>query len=257
MNTKNSFIVVLVIFSMFCFAFFSIHAKASEDSVNKPNRIDPVADAYIQSSYPDENKGEDIVLAVKNRYGSSMVFLKFDLSSIPMDATIRSAKLMLHTYPHSDEWEIHAHYVDDDLWDEDSITYNNCPTSISNRTKDAIKVSRDSWGYWDITEDVRVASHDDGLLTEVLLCEPTGEDYAVVVFYSKEWRWDDFGPKLEVTYTLPTSPTPTPPPSDMPLWKEILVNKYLRGACIIITAIVTVIGLIIKVRSQPGRKRSY
>lgn len=261
MKTKSITIMAFFIFSMLLIPFLPIQVSAFEDSVTETTNLTPVADAYVDSSHPDENKGDDSFLWVKdNKYtGSSFIFIKFYLSSIPIDATIVSAQLKLRSFIcSSNSTNVSARYVSDDSWRESSITYNIRP-SIPNHTTYIENVTSHSWCSWNITEDVLEAYRDNKLLTEALLWENT-RDNGHLLLYSKEAR---FKPVLEITYTIPTSPTPTPSvapeptptPLDMPLYGGFLTNPYLRGACVIITAIVAVIGLIFKVRPQLRRKR--
>jgi hypothetical protein len=244
---------------MLFLSFSSIHVSAFEGSITETINIPPIADAYVDSYHSDEKKGNDPSLWVTNyRYmDSSFIFIKFDLSSIPIDANIVSAQLKLYAGYVSNRENVSVHYVgayyvSDDSWREDGITYNNRPTSIYNYTTHTGSVSPHSWCSWDITDDVSTAFRDDKGLTEALMWENTN-DYGLISFYSKETAWSEFRPVLEITYTIPTSststptpsvapePTPTPTPSDIPLWKEFLTNPYLLGACIIITAIGTIV----------------
>lgn len=249
MKTISPTIMAFFIFSMLFILFLPIHVSALEDSVTKTINIPPIADAYVDSSHPDENKGDDSFLWVKdNKYtGSSFIFIRFNLPNIKIDATIVSAQLKLRSsICSSNSTNVSARYVSDDSWRESSITYNIRP-SIPNHTTYIEKVTSHSWCSWDITEDVLEAYRDNKLLTEALLWE-NGGDNGHLLLYSKEAR---FKPVLEITYTIPTSstststpsvaPEPTPTPSDIPLCEGFLTNPYLLGACIIITAIGTIV----------------
>jgi len=232
---------------MLCLFLLSVHASAFEDSVTETTNLTPVADAYVDSSHPDENKGDDSFLWVKdNKYtGSSFIFIKFNLPSIT-DATIVSAQLKLHSFIcSSNSANVSARYISDDSWRECSITYNIRP-SIPNHTTYIENVTSHSWCSWDITEDVLEAYRDNKLLTEALLWENTG-DNGHLLLYSKE-AW--FKPVLEITYTIPTSPTPTPSvapdptptPSDISL-REFLKNPYL-GVPAIVLELKTIIPIV-------------
>lgn len=230
MKAKSSTIIAFFLFSMLFVSFLSISVSAFEGSVTKTINLSPIADAYVDSGYPDDKKGDDYYLDIKN-YGRS-IFIRFDLPSIPVDATNISAQLKLHCRYSSDRANVSAHYVLDDSWRESDITYNNRPTSISNHTTYTENVSPDSWCSWDITEDVVDAFRDNKILTEVLLWENT-EDSGYSSFHSKEVEQkypnlSKYKPMLEIAYTIPTSPattplirpTPTLPPTHAPWWKE-------------------------------------
>ena len=241
MKTISPTIMAFFLFSMLFIPFLPIHVSAFEGSITETINIPPIADAYVDSYHSDEKKGNDPSLWVTNyRYSdSSFIFIKFDLSSIPIDANIVSAQLKLYAGYVSNRENVSAHYVGayyvpDDSWREDGITYNNRPTSIYNYTTHTGSVSPHSWCSWDITDDVSTAFRDDKGLTEALMWENTN-DYGLISFYSKETAWSEFRPVLEITYTIPTSPTttpstttppitpiPTPPPTSAPWWEEQL-----------------------------------
>lgn len=254
-------IMAFFLFSMLFISFLSIHVSAFEASVTETTNPTPVADAYVNSYYSDENNGDSSFLYVENsEWGTSkLIFIRFDLSSIPTEATIKSAQLKLYAAVALDGGDVSAYYVRDDTWRELGLTYDNRPNISNTLTSTEEGVSSGSWRSWDITEDVLEAFHDDKLLTEALMWENATE-YGCIHFFSRESGWP---PKLEITYTIPTSPTttptitptPTPRPTAIPLWGKFLNDPHLQGACIIITAIAAVIGLIIKVRSQLRKKR--
>lgn len=133
----------------------------------------------------------------------------------------------MHGGPLSNGGDVSAYYVCDDSWRELGLTYDKKP-NISNTLTYTVEdiSSYGSWYSWDITEDAIDAFHDDKRLTEVLIWENTTE-YGRICFNSRESGWP---PKLEITYTIPTSPTTTPPitptptlPStSAPWWEEQL-----------------------------------
>ena len=254
MKTISPTIMAFFIFSMLCLFLLSVHASAFEDSVTKTRNLPPVADAYINSGYPDKNYGEYPSLWVKgNRYNKS-IFIKFNLLQIPADATIVSAQLMLYG-PSSNRGSISVYYVPDDSWTECGITYNNRPSSSIYLT-DKENVSSKSWCSWNIKEDVITAFSDNKILTAVMRYE-NEEDYEGAWFFPREFYREDIRPKLEITYTIPTSPTPTPsvaptptlPSTSTPWWKDEL-------SWIIITAVATIMLVILALRStRKDRKK--
>lgn len=215
MKTISPSIVAFFIFSMLCLSVLSIHTSASEDFETKTENLDPRADAFVASYSPDENYGDYYNLWVRNsEYGSSkLIFIKFDLSGIPTEATIQSAQLKLHGGYSSTGVYVSAYYVRDDSWREYGLTYNNKPNISNTLTCTVENISAHSWYSWDITEDAIEAIHDNKELTETLIWGNTTE-YGDTHFDSRESIWP---PKLEITYTVPTTPTPTPSPTPTPL----------------------------------------
>lgn len=214
MKTISSSIVAFFIFSMLCLSVLSIHTSASEDFETKTENLDPRADAFVASYSPDENYGDYYNLWVRNsEYGSSdLIFIKFDLSRVPTEATIQSAQLKLHGGYSSTGVDVSAYYVRDDSWREYGLTYNNRPDISNTLTCTVENISSRSWYAWDITEDAIAAFHGDKVLTEALIWGNTAE-YGGTHFCSRKSIWP---PKLEITYTVPTTPTPTPSPTPTP-----------------------------------------
>ncbi len=164
-----------------------------------------MVDAYVNSSNPDTNYGNIDSLYVSAISEQDFTCVMFDLSSIPSDANIISAKLKLYLsstggdiywYPAD---SIGAYYCSDISWPELGITWNNKPSFNPEPT--------DTWSFgavytvkvyksWEATEDVRTAL-PSGTLTEVLKFKSkTGDGYAV--FQSREGA---NRPKLEVEYS--------------------------------------------------------
>ena len=253
MKTISPTIMAFFIFSMLCLSFLSLHVSAFEDSVTETINLSPVADAYVNSYHSDENEGDSSFLYVKNsEWGTSkLIFIKFHLSDIPADASIKSAQLKLRAAVALDGGDVSAYYVPDDSWRELGLTYDNRPNISNTITYTEEGVTSGSLCSWDITEDVLEAFHDDKLLTEAVMWENTTE-YGHIQFFSRESGWP---PKLEITYTIPTSSTPTPlitpeatlPPISTSLKEKafaILKNPALAGLGAVGTVILVIFGAI-------------
>jgi hypothetical protein len=125
-----------------------------------------VEDAYVNSSSPDTNYGTVEHMYVSNNSEQDFTYVMFDLSSIPSEAYILSAKLNLYlsstggeitTSPPADE--IGAYYCSDNSWMELGITWNNKP-SFDPEPTDTLSLftfSISGTKSWEITEDVRTA----------------------------------------------------------------------------------------------------
>lgn len=182
-----------------------------------------------------------------------LIFLRFDLSRIPTEATIQSAQLKLHSGSFSHGGDVSAYYVRDDSWREKGLTYNNKPNISNTVTCTVENISAYSWYSWDITEDVIAAFHDDKILTEALIWGNTAE-YGATSFGSRE---SGRPPNLEITYAVPTTPTsiptpsptptPTPPPTETSWWKEQLWWLIIG----VVIALLTLLYMVYKDRRKP------
>jgi hypothetical protein len=159
-------------------------------------------------------------------------YLKFDLSGIPDNAIITSAKLHLYRYEGEAEGEtIGSYYVSDDTWTESGITWNNAPAMGSQMSSTA--VGPDDGGYiWDVTSQVSSEITGDDILS-------VGLKFAVESktkhqdFCDRELTGDNCndvqGPYLEIVYTLPTTTTTTTTTTLPPTHAECS-----NGQCIIV-----------------------
>ncbi len=134
-------------------------------------------------------------------------FLKFDLSTLPDDANILSAELYL--YGAGCGWRcfgganITAQFVEDDTWDEDTITWYNKPDA--GKKLDSQRVRGLRWYRWDVTSIVRQEFEGDKKLS-LRLCANKNQ---AAIFCSEECRWwPRFRPYLRITHNpyVPLSP---------------------------------------------------
>ena len=120
----------------------------------------PVADSYVNQSNPNNNFGSNHSIRVD---GSPLVhaYLKFDVSGI--NGTISSVTLRIYANS-SSSGGFEVHRVDDNSWQEKTITYNNAPTP-------GVKVGTSphfSTHDW-VTTDVSGLLNSDGTLSIVLV----------------------------------------------------------------------------------------
>jgi len=204
MERKGILILLILLLSSLPTYFSLSHVTASPAIGSTTTTVYSVADAYVNSSSSDTNYGDVDYMYVSANSEQDFTYVMFNLSSIPSDANIISAKLKVYLsstggdiywYPAD---TIGAYYCSDDSWTELGIIWDNKPSFNTAPT--------DTWSFgivytvkvyksWDITEDVRAALPSRNL-TEVLKFErKTGDGHAV--FQSKEGTNK---PKLEVEY---------------------------------------------------------
>jgi hypothetical protein len=196
--------IMLLILLPWCFSSLVVDATPAIGSTTVT--LYSTVDAYVNSSSPETNYGNVDSMYVSANSEQDFAYVMFDLSSIPLEANIISAKLKIYLsstggqiywYPAD---KIGAYYCSNNSWTEHEITWNNKP-SFSSQPTDAwsfgIVYTVEVYKSWDITADVRAAL-PSGILTDVLKFETkTGDGYAV--FQSSE---DTNKPKLEVEYSM-------------------------------------------------------
>lgn len=128
--------------------------------------IYPTDDSDVMQRRPDRVRGSSDIIIVSNQYGSNNStdwgargLIRFNLSSIPKDIIILSAKLNLffsriqETDPYGRE--ISCYRILND-WDEKTIHWNNKPSNSESLTSSAIvPASVNNWIEWNVTNDVQ------------------------------------------------------------------------------------------------------
>ena len=207
-------IIVILSYGPFC---LSPSVSAADILV-----LTPIADSYIERDDPDANFGASSYL--KTWYWSENLqyrtYLKFDLTSMPSETTIDSAKLELYLiYRTGDETSnVKVHYCENNSWTELGITWNNAPSFAESSSYTNSSVAfEETWYSWTVTEDVTRARHNQQISLVLISSSSTIDN-----FYSKDPSYAaEYKPRLTITYTGPTptptpSPTPTPTPTSTP-----------------------------------------
>jgi uncharacterized membrane protein len=193
--------------------------------------IYPSHDAEVNSYYPDNNFGDNDRITVGTEIEDTTwvqmdwrSYLRFDLSdNIPSDATIDNAYLSLYTHFGGENgaqqgvpsWELYgdenvpisAYKVEDDLWTESAITWNNAPSLGATIFTDYIIPPTDDQRYqWDITDYVNAEWEGDKKVSIGLKSDEEGQN-KFVPFISEETTHlrceyeTDWRPYLIVCYT--------------------------------------------------------
>ncbi|WP_297462260.1 DNRLRE domain-containing protein [Thermococcus sp.] len=179
-------------------------------------KLKPTDDAYVTDARPDGNYGSSGSLYVGTYYrdhSNYRTYIKFDLSGLPKNAIIVSARLHAFTYvgAYSKDVNISAYAVENDSWSEDTITWNSKPlrgefldrdlVPNSNRGKNKAK----HWSVWNVTDFVKAEFQGDKVVSFVLISDVEGEVTERISYNSKESRYST-KPYLEIVYTLPEGP---------------------------------------------------
>jgi hypothetical protein len=167
--------------------------------------IAPTDDAYVDISQPDSYLGSLSKMYVgKYQPNWENAFLKFDISSIPADATIQEVKLYLWCYDVFAGTGVRAHPVSDDDWSEENITWNAAPSFDNGEILDNNYVGVPNKVYsWDVTDFVIEQFAGDKIVSLALTPPPSTPDSHNASFRTKENV--DWAPYLAVVYTTPSA----------------------------------------------------
>ncbi|KKR80712.1 MAG: hypothetical protein UU26_C0011G0003 [Candidatus Daviesbacteria bacterium GW2011_GWC1_40_9] len=149
----------------------------------------PTADAEVEKNYPDKNYGSSTALEVDNS-PVEISYLKFNLTPFA-GKEIVSAKLKLRVRNSSSGIQ-YVRLVEDTIWSESSLTYNNRPQASTTITQ--LNGGKSStWIEIDVTS--AVLTKLGGYLS--LLVDSTSSDG--FGFYSKEASTSTYRPTLIIT----------------------------------------------------------
>ncbi len=196
---------------------YTLHANRHPAATATPpaTLIVPVlADTYNKESSPNTNYDRAAFLEADSDSRKN-IYLKFDLTNLT-DIVLHSAKLRLHVSNEDQAGSTRAQRIvklDDNEWDEDTLTYRNAP-----------KLSREVIGEVDYTSDgdlieLDITSTISQSLGHLLSLAIESANYETLRLYSSESGTK--GPHLQLDYTPPTptsppTPTATRPPTSTP-----------------------------------------
>jgi hypothetical protein len=187
-RTKKLIVLVLGLVLVSSLSIKTVNAQAGQITLNVTD------DTYVDSSNPNSNYGGQKYLQIENwQYvGTSyhcIVWLKFDLSSVPSGAVVNMATLQLYTESVSETYNVHAYSCSDNSWTELTITYANMP-SISSPSMDLQAVgSASQWYNWSVVDAVKNALNSNSEAVTIVLDDPSSSHgfASSVTFVSKEF----------------------------------------------------------------------
>jgi 2',3'-cyclic-nucleotide 2'-phosphodiesterase (5'-nucleotidase family) len=180
--------------------------SATATVVSPVYSLNPVADSYISSGRATSNYGTSTSLYVQSSsvstYGNERAWLKFDLFSLPVGATITSASLQLW------DWKAAGAALptevrggNGDTWTEAGINWNNQPTfgdPLSTQTLAAGAVNL--WYNWDVTSFVQGKWAGNKLVSLVVKPVNEGSTDATAPAYTFDSKeYSSTRPVLQVT----------------------------------------------------------
>lgn len=173
--------------------------------------ITATADSYVDSSSPDVNQGGTNILYVYNYVLELLdttttylynIWLKFDLSEIPSQATVNSIILRLHTSIIGTfaTNKVGVFLCNDNSWTQTGITWNNAPSISGTTPLKTVDVATTDKDY-----DFELTSALSGksVVSLVLKAMQPTDFLGWAAFDSREGAQ---GPRLIVSYSMPSSP---------------------------------------------------
>jgi len=229
MSTKGKMkkLVRLIIISL-VLALFMIPANTQVVLADTEVTIQPsAADAYMNKEVPDTNDGTATYLYVRSYSNKNeRTILKFDMSSLPDNATVTSATLSLYCLgTASANGRTHyAYRVTQTAWTEGGVTWNKyngtnywATAGGDYATADGVSAAvpdGNSWVDWTgegMKNQVQYALNNTGKVAHFLIKDGTENSVTqqIVYYYSKEYATATLRPKLVVTYTIVSAVAPT------------------------------------------------
>ena len=179
----------------------------------------PTDDTYVKKEDPGGTRGDREYMVIRNEFGAPWDpfkptgyqidgLIKFDVSSVPLCATIVSATLNLyyyeyqHTDPNIDGRNLKLYRVWSD-WDEDTVTWNTRPVNQV-LTASADLPSLYNWMSWDVTDDVQnfIDGTEPNYGWKIHDWDPWEDGFIPTIFF----RTKEYGsniPYLEIEYIEP------------------------------------------------------
>lgn len=201
-------IAVGLVMLLFSFSAKSVSAQVGEVTLK------PTDDTYVDSSNPNSNYGEQNYLQITN-YNSeingnetqeSIVWLKFNLSSVPDGAVIDWATLQLRMSSASGSFNVNAYSGSDFLnvsavvsWTELTLTYSNMPSYNTTSMDSVLVVTSGQWYNWSVVDAIRDALNSTARTATMVLFDPSPHGLlSSIMFDSKEFSTSDYAPTLTV-----------------------------------------------------------
>lgn len=210
-------IVIVVVLSLVLVSTLSIKAvNASSGQAT----LRPTDDTYADSSNPGSNYGGLGYLQVMNyrtTYSSDnmIIWLKFDLSSIPDGAVIDEATISLYASLVGETYNVQACSSSNNSWTELSLTYDNMPNYNTTSMDSVLVASANQWYNWTVVDAVGNALSGNPKSVTIVMQEPNPHSsVAWVWFDSKESKvylnlGIDYRPELTIHWSsvVPEFPT--------------------------------------------------
>lgn len=181
-------------------------------NVNPCVNLTNTGDSYVDVGDPNANNGGGTLLILRDGpSGAIRYWVKFDATSIPVDATVSNATLFVDytaiagADPVGKVVEVTNTSV---IWDESTITWNNQPTGDITSLSTAVIPSTFQWMQWDVLSNTQnaIAKRQNASFLAFFTIEGGGTEHQAR-FDSKEAT---FPPYLTVCYSSAVIVNSTP-----------------------------------------------
>ncbi len=149
----------------------------------------PIADTFVKKSEPRKNFGDTKKLQVDTD-PSTMSYLKFDLTDLK-NYSVKTAQLRLKVTNSSTDTQ-RIHLVENVSWEENKMTYNNRPTSVSSNY---VSINGGKSGEWTTIDVTNLVKEKQGRKMTLMIDMDDKDGFD---FYSREYSSEK--PTLIVTY---------------------------------------------------------
>ena len=164
--------------------------------------LEPTDDATIIEREPDSNTGTDYSIKLRSISGWKWEgLMKFNLSTIPSNVTILFAALQAYYYDNKDGnpsgHQVNAYRITND-WDEENVTWNTRPSSITEPSSFAIMPATiNNWVFWNLTRDIQMFYNNSNPNYGWRIIDTSG-DNKISYFHSKDYS--EYHPLLIIGY---------------------------------------------------------
>jgi len=185
----------------------TVNAQAGQTTLK------PSDDTYVDSNNPSLNYGGQNSLEISewnvfSTHYDIMVWLKFNLSSVPNGAVVDGATLSLYTYVVGETFDVHAYSCSNNSWTELSLTYSNMPSYNTTSIDSVLVASVNLWYNWSVVDAVRNALNGNAKSVTIVMREPTLHSSATSVYFDSKESPADYSPKLTIHWSnVPEFPT--------------------------------------------------
>jgi hypothetical protein len=183
--------------------------------------LKPTDDTYVEYSNQNSNYGGQTHLDIEYFIIGTppyqltyidIVWLKFNLSSVPDGAVVDVATLQLYTLTTGETFDVHTYSCSDNSWTELTLTYSNMPSYNTTSMDSALVATGYQWYNWSVVDAVTNVLNSHSSAMTIVMNEPSPHSaFNNVWFDSKEAPVyvTDYSPKLTIHWSsvVPEFPT--------------------------------------------------
>jgi len=164
--------------------------------------LEPTDDATIIEREPNSNTGTSGTISLRSKSGWEWDgLMKFNLSTVPSNATILYAALQAYYYNNKDGnpsgHQVNLYRITRD-WNEENVTWNTQPSYVTEPSSFAIMPAAiNNWVLWNLTGDVQMFCNSSTPHYGWRLMDTSG-DNKISYFHSKDYS--EYHPFLIIEY---------------------------------------------------------